>query len=216
MPLKLFGYFRSSAAYRVRIALELKSLDWHSESIHLTKDGGMQFGSPYQSINPSSLVPTLQDHDTYLTQSLAIIEYLEEKYRKPALLPRDPISRSWVRSIALSIACDVHPLNNLRVLKYLKNTLEVSDSARSDWYAHWISKTFAGIETMLAQQPYTGSFCYGDKPTLADICLVPQIFNANRFECDLTSFPTILRINNNCMALKAFQAAHPTNQPDSE
>ena len=216
MPRKLYGYFRSSAAYRVRIALELKRLSWQSESIHLTKDGGKQYSAPYQSINPLSLVPTLQDNNTFHTQSLAIVEYLEELYPEPSLLPKEPIARARVRAIALSIACDIHPLNNLRVLKYLTNMLKISDGIRMKWYAHWISKGFEGIEAMLAGHRDTGSFCHKDTPGLADICLVPQVFNANRFDCDLTRFPTILRINEKCMALDAFQKAQPANQPDAE
>ena len=216
MPRKLYGYFRSSAAYRVRIALELKRLSWQSESIHLTKDGGKQYSAPYQSINPLSLVPTLKDNNAHHTQSLAIIEYLEELYPEPSLLPKNPIARARVRAIALSIACDIHPLNNLRILKYLTNILTVSDTARMEWYAHWLSKGFEAIEVMLAGHRDTGSFCHGDTPGLADICLVPQVFNANRFDCDLTRFPTILRINEKCMALDAFQKAQPANQPDAE
>ena len=169
MPRKLYGYFRSSAAYRVRIALELKRLNWESESIHLTKDGGKQYSTPYQSINPLSLVPTLQDNNTFHTQSLAIVEYLEELYPEPSLLPKEPIERARVRAIALSIACDIHPLNNLRVLKYLTNMLKVSDGIRMKWYAHWISKGFEGIEAMLAGHRDTGSFSHKDTTGLADI-----------------------------------------------
>ena len=216
MPMKLFGYFRSSAAYRVRIALHLKGLEWESESIHLTKDGGKQYGDKYRSINPQALVPTLQEGTNYLTQSLAIMEYIEETHPEPPLLPRDLAARARVRALALVIACDIHPLNNLRVLKYLTETIGTDDGIRMSWYHHWISTGLDALEKMLAGHPDTGSFCHGDSPGLADTCLVPQMFNANRFDCDLTPYPTIVRINKNCLELKAFQAASPENQPDAQ
>ena len=216
MALKLFGYFRSSAAYRVRIALNLKGLDCDFESIHLSKDGGKQFESAYRSINPQALVPTMQDGSTYLSQSLAIIEYLEETYPKTPLLPNSPIARAHVRALALTVACDIHPLNNLRVLKYLSDDLEVQDGDRTNWYKHWISAGLSAVEAMLVGHPDTGQFCHGDNPGLADACLVPQIFNASRFDCDLTGYPTILRINRKCLELDAFRSAAPENQPDAE
>ena len=216
MPMKLFGYFRSSAAYRVRIALNLKGLEWESESIHLTKDGGKQYEDKYRLINPQALVPTLQEETTYLTQSLAIMEYIEETYPEPPLLPGSSTARARVRALALSIACDIHPLNNLRVLKYLTEIIGTDDGTRMSWYHHWISTGLDALEKMLAGHPDTGSFCHGDSPGFADTCLVPQIFNANRFDCDLTPYPTILRINKNCLELDAFQAASPDNQPDAQ
>ena len=216
MPLKLFGYFRSSAAYRVRIALNLKGLDCDFESIHLSKDGGKQFESGYRSINPQALVPTMQDGSTYLSQSLAIIEYLEEAYPKTPLLPNNPKARARVRALSLTIACDIHPLNNLRVLKYLSDDLAVEDDDRTKWYKHWISAGLSAVETMLVGHPDTGQFCHGDDPGLADACLIPQIFNANRFGCDLTDCPTILRINKQCLELDPFRSAAPENQPDAE
>ena len=216
MPMKLFGYFRSSAAYRVRIALNLKGLEWESESIHLTKDGGKQYGDKYRSINPQALVPTLQEGTNYLTQSLAIMEYIEETYPDPPLLPRDLAARARGRALALVIACDIHPLNNLRVLKYLTETIGTDDGIRMSWYHHWISTGLGALEKMLAGHPDTGSFCHGDSPGFADTCLVPQIFNANRFDCDLTPYPTIVRINKNCLELESFQAASPENQPDAQ
>ena len=216
MPLKLFGYFRSSAAYRVRIALKLKGLDWESESVPLTRDGGKQFGPAYRSINPQALVPTIKDGPTYITQSLAIIEYLEETYPETPLLPKSRKARARVRALALSVACDIHPLNNLRVLKYLTDTLGVEESTRMDWYRYWISTGLSALEAMLVDHPNTGSFCHGDSPGLADACLVPQIFNASRFDCDLSTYPTILRINKKCLKLDTFRTAAPENQPDAE
>ncbi len=214
--MKLYGYFRSSAAYRVRIALNLKGLAYKSESVHLMKDGGQQFKDNYLALNPTALVPTLVDGDLTVGQSMAIVEYLEEAYPEPALLPADAAGRARVRAIAQSIACDIHPLNNLRVLKYLKHKLKVSEEDKNDWYRHWIAVGLASVEAMLADHPDTGRYCHGDQPTMADLCLVPQLFNARRFECDVTAFPTILRIAQACSGLQAFVQAEPANQPDSE
>jgi len=213
---KLFGYFRSSAAYRVRIALNLKNIEWQSETIHLTKNGGEQFSEAYQKLNPQSLLPTLEDDGNYFTQSLAILEYIEEAYPDPPLLPTLPTQRARVRSIALAVACDIHPINNLRVLKYLSQELKLDQVQKTTWYRHWISAGLGAIETMLTQYSETGEFCHGSSVSLADICLVPQVFNANRFDCDMSAYPTITRINDACLSMKEFQQAMPENQPDAE
>ena len=213
---KLFGYFRSSAAYRVRIALNLKNIEWQSETIHLTKNGGEQFSEAYQKLNPQSLLPTLEDDGNYFTQSLAILEYIEEAYPDPPLLPTLPTQRARVRSIALAVACDIHPINNLRVLKYLSQELKLDQVQKTTWYRHWISAGLGAIETMLTQHSETGEFCHGSSVSLADICLVPQVFNANRFDCDMSAYPTITHINDACLSMKEFQQAMPENQPDAE
>ncbi|HZP85714.1 MAG TPA: maleylacetoacetate isomerase [Burkholderiales bacterium] len=212
--MKLYGYFRSSAAYRVRIALALKDLSYESVSIHLAK--GEQYGSEFSAINPQNVVPVLDDETHLLYQSLAIIEYLEETHPQPALLPKDPAERNRVRSLALMIACEIHPLNNPRVLHYLTGRLGASEAQKLDWYAHWIKTGFGALEKRLAGEPYTGRFCHGDTPTLADCALVPQVANANRFKVGITEFPTILRIHDECLKLDAFQKAAPQNQPDAE
>ena len=213
---KLYGYFRSSAAYRVRIALNLKGLDYESAIVHLTKNGGEQFAPEYRALNPQALVPLLQDDEVTLTQSLAIIEYLDEVYPKPTFLPELAAERAQVRSLALMIACEIHPLNNLRVLRYLVNDLKVTDAQKDQWYRHWIVSGLAPIETRLANDAAAGKFCHGDAPGLADICLVPQLANARRFKISIDAFPTLVRIDQNCMALKAFQDAAPSAQPDAE
>lgn len=215
--MKLYSYFRSSAAYRVRIALNLKGLDYDIVPVHLLKQGGEQFAPAYRQLNADALVPTLLDDEAgALTQSLAIIEYLEEAHPAPALLPSSAADRAYVRSIALSIACDIHPLNNLRVMRYLKNTLNVDDEARDDWYRHWCQIGLEGLEARLSRDPRAGKFCYGDTPGMADCCLVPQFFNARRLNCDLTVLPTVQRINDACLALEAFAGAAPDRQPDAE
>jgi len=214
--MQLYSYFRSSAAYRVRIALNLKSLAYEYLGVHLLKDGGQQFSDAYRALNPAALVPALVDGDAVLTQSLAIIEYLDETHPEPPLLPADAVGRARVRAIAQTIACDTHPLNNLRVLKYLKRTLQVSDEAKDGWYRHWVGVGLAAVEAMLAHSPATGRFCHGDQPTLADLCLVPQVYNARRFDCDLSAMPTVLRIDAACREIQAFERARPENQPDCE
>jgi len=214
--MQLYSYFRSSAAYRVRIALNLKGIPYEYLGVHLLKDGGQQLSDSYRALNPAALVPTLIDGDTIIGQSLAIIEYLDETHPQPALLPADPAGRARVRAIALAIACDTHPLNNLRVLKYLKRTLQVSDDAKNDWYRHWVHLGLSAVESMLANSPATGRFCHGDTPTLADLCLVPQVYNARRFDCDLSAMPTLLRIDAACRELQAFDLAEPDKQPDAE
>ena len=213
---KLYGYFRSSAAFRARIALNLKGLEYEQAIIHLVKNGGEQFAPEYRALNPQALVPVLQDGDLTLTQSLAIIEYLDEVYPEPALLPATAAQRARVRSIALMIACEIHPLNNLRVLRYLVKDLKVTEARKDEWYRHWVVSGLEPLEIRLANDPATGLFCHGDVPGLADICLVPQLANARRFNIALDAFPTLLRIEQNCMALKPFQDAAPSAQPDAE
>ncbi len=214
--MKLYGYFRSSAAYRVRIALNLKGIDYEHVSVHLLKDGGQQFSDSYKALNPTALIPTLVDGDVTIGQSMAILEYLEETYPEPALLPQDAAGRARVRSIAQAIACDIHPLNNLRVLKHLKHELGADDATKDAWYRHWINVGLRSIEAMLAGNPATGRYCHGDQVSMADVLLVPQVFNARRFDCDLSEMPTVLRIVEACSALEAFAKAEPARQPDAE
>jgi len=214
--LTLYSYFRSSAAFRVRIALNLKGLKSDMRFVHLVKHGGAQHGDDYKAINPLRLVPTLIDNGHPISQSLAILEYLEEQAPEPPLLPRDPLARARVRQIALSVVCDIHPINNLRVLRYLKDDLHADDQVRIDWQRHWMALGFEALETLLHRDPATGTFCHGDAPTLADICLVPQLTNARRVQMDLTPYPTLLRIEEAAYRLPAFVAARPENQPDAE
>ena len=213
---KLYGYLRSSAAFRARIALNLKGLDYESASVHLTKNGGAQFAPEYRTMNPQSLVPVLQDGELTLIQSLAIIEYLDEVYPEPPLLPRSAIERARVRSLALMVACEIHPLNNLRVLRYLVRDLKVTEEQKDEWYRHWVLTGLEPLETRLANDSASGNFCHGDAPGLADICLVPQLANARRFNIALDAFPTLVRVEQNCMALKPFQDAAPSAQADAE
>jgi maleylpyruvate isomerase len=214
--MKLYNFFRSSASYRVRIALNLKRLGYEYAPVHLTRGGGQQFAADFLGMNPQSLVPVLEDGDERLTQSLAIIEYLEEAYPEPALLPKNHAERARVRGLSLSIACEIHPLNNLRVLGYLTRELAVSDAAKTRWYQHWVRLGLEALEAELARSPYTGRYCHGESPGLADCCLVPQIFNARRFDCDLSRYPTLLRVEASCNALTAFRDAAPERQPDAE
>ena len=215
--MKLYSYFRSSASFRVRIALALKGLDYDYVPVHLLKDGGQQFGDEYKALNPAALVPVLRDDDgRVLTQSLAIIEYLEETRPHPPLLPADATGRARVRSIALSIACEIHPLNNLRVLGYLTKTLAVAEEQKNSWYRHWVETGLEAVEAMLAGDARTGSYCHGDTPTMADVLLVPQIFNAQRFNCRLDHVPTVMRIHQQCLTLPAFARSVPAVQPDAE
>jgi maleylacetoacetate isomerase len=211
---ELYSYFRSSAAYRVRIALGLKGLEYRIAPIHLLRGGGEQHGAEYLRRNPQGLVPALVEEGHVLTQSLAIMEYLDEAYGPPALLPEDALGRARVRSLALHIACDIHPLNNLRVLRWLAHELHVEQPARDVWYRHWIEEGFRALETQL-QSAETGRCCHGDRPGLADCCLIPQVYNARRLDVDLAPYPTIARIVEHCEALPAFQAAHPDMQPDA-
>ncbi len=214
--MKLYSYYRSSASFRVRIALAWKGLDYDYVPVHLLKDGGQQFSAEYRALNPASLVPALQDEGRVLTQSLAIIEYLEETHPQPPLLPGDAAGRARVRSLALSIACEIHPLNNLRVLGYLAKTLGASEEQKNAWYRHWVETGLGTVEAMLAGDPRTGRYCHGETPTLADLLLVPQIFNAQRFDCRLDHVPTVMRIHAQCMTLPAFAGAVPAVQPDAE
>ena len=212
--MKLYSFFRSSAAYRVRIALALKGLTYEYVPVQIAR--GLQFEAPYRDISPQALVPILDDDGELLQQSLAIVEYLDETHPEPPLLPASPIERSRVRSLALLIACEIHPLNNLRVLKYLTGTLALSEEQKLAWYRHWVTTGFTALERRLATEPGTGRFCHGDTPGYADIALVPQVANARRFEVELSAFPTIVRIDAACNALPAFQQAAPARQPDAE
>jgi maleylpyruvate isomerase len=211
--MKLYTYFRSSAAWRVRIALALKGLAWTAEYVHLLKDGGQQHAPAYRAKNPMGLLPSLETDDgTLLTQSLAIIEWLEETHPEPALLPSEPLARAHVRAIALGIACDIHPLNNLRVLRYLKEPMGHDQPARDAWYRHWIAEGLSGLEAMLRGD---GPFCHGDTPTIADVCLVPQMGNARRLDCPLDAYPRLRRAEAAALALPAFRDAAPDRQPDA-
>ena len=209
--MKLYTYWRSSAAYRVRIALNLKGLSHELITVDLV--AGDHKLDEYKAVNPQALVPTLEVDGLALSQSLAIIEYLDECYPETPLLPQDPVNRAAVRSLAQTVACDIHPLNNLRVLKYLVGELEVGKDAKDIWYAHWIGEGFNGIEARL--QETAGKFCFGDAPTLADVFLVPQVYNARRFNCDLNYFPKIVEVEQHCLTLDAFDKARPERQPDA-
>ena len=213
--MKLYDYFRSSAAYRVRIALNLKGIAWESIPVHLTRDGGEQHKLDYAAINPQKLIPAIDDDGPVMTQSLAIVEYLDETRPEPPLLPADAAGRARVRALALVIVCDIHPINNLRVLSYLTGTLGIGEDAKLSWYRHWVAEGFDAIERLLAAGVDTGRFCHGDTPGLADVCLVPQVFNARRFGLDLAPYPTITRIDAACLALDAFDRARPEKQPDN-
>lgn len=215
MSLLLYTYFRSSAAFRVRIALNLKQLPYEAVAVHLLRNGGEQHQAAFKALNPEGLVPVLQDGEALLTQSMAIIEYLEECFPQPALLPSTPLERARVRALAHMIACDIHPLNNLRVLQYLTGRLQLDDNARDDWYRHWVAVGLEAVEAQLARSPDTGAFCHGDQPGMADCCLVPQIYNAQRWKCDLAPYPIIRRIVDSCMANDAFVQASPPNQFDA-
>jgi len=213
--MKLYTYWRSTAAYRVRIALSLKGIPCEQAPVHLVRDGGEQHKDEYRGLNPQGLVPTLVDGGTVITQSLAILEYLDEKHPEPGLLPGDPAGRARVRSLAQLIACEVHPLNNLRVLQYLSKDLGVSDGQKTDWYHHWLREGLSALELRLANEGDTASFCHGEQPGLADICLIPQLYNARRFEFPLEDYPTLLAIDERCRSLDAFRAAAPEAQPDA-
>jgi maleylacetoacetate isomerase len=209
--MELFNYFRSSASYRVRIGLALKGLEYDYRSVHLQKNE--QTAESYAAVSASRLVPLLKDGDHVLTQSLAILEYLDETHPEPPLLPRDPLGRARVRALALDIACEIHPLNNLRVLKYLVGSLKVSEDDKNRWYRHWVETGLEVVERQLAAQPTR--FCHGETPTVADICLVPQIFNAQRFECRTDHVPNVMRVFEACMALDAFEQTRPEKCPDA-
>lgn len=214
--IRLYTYFRSSAAYRVRIALNLKGMAYQAVPVHLVRNGGEHKSAEYLALNPQGLVPALDVDGQVLTQSLAILEYLDETHPDPALLPADALGRARVRAIAQAIACDIHPINNLRVLQYLGGTLGLDQAAKDAWYRHWVETGLQAVEAMLAGDARTGAFCHGDQPGLADCCLVPQVFNARRFNCDLTMLPTIMRIADRCEKIDAFNQAAPAQQPDFE
>ena len=212
--MRLYSFFRSSAAFRVRIALNLKKLTYETVAIHLRRND--QSKPEYRAVNPQGLVPVLEDGGQRLIQSLAIIEYLDETRPEPPLLPKDPAERARVRALAEIVACDIHPINNLRVLRYLIHELGHDEAAIGKWYNYWIAAGFEALEPLLASDARTGDFCHGDAPGLADIALVPQVVNAERYRLDLTPYPTLTRIFENCMRLEPFIAAHPNNQPDYE
>lgn len=214
--LRLYSYWRSSAAYRVRIGLNLKRLDYGIVPVHLVRNGGEQHGDAYVAVNPQQLVPTLRHGERVLRQSLAILEYLDDFFPEPPLLPADAVGRQRARALAQVIACDVHPLNNLRVMQYLEREHALPGEARVAWMRHWMAEGFAAFEAMLAEEPPRGEFCCGEQPGLADACLVPQLYNAHRFGLDLAPYPRIAAIERACLALLAFDAARPENQPDAE
>jgi len=213
--LRLHGYFRSSAAYRVRIALHLKGLEYEHVGVHLLRNGGEQLSAEFRRINPLALVPVLHCGDFALSQSLAIMEYLDDLHPTIPLLPNDPQLRARARQFALTVACDVHPLNNPRVVKFLSGRFGVDDAGKQEWIRHWIETAFEALDPQLADASQ-GRFCVGDEPTIADCCLVPQVFNARRFGVDVSRFQTISRIDATCQTIEAFQRAHPAVQPDAE
>ncbi|MCL6699069.1 maleylacetoacetate isomerase [Sphingomonas sp. NSE70-1] len=204
----LYDYFRSSASYRVRIALNLKGIDYEQRPVSLVQ--GAQNDPAYKALNPQGLVPMLEIDGHRLTQSLSIMVYLDQVYPDPPLMPRDPSDGAHVRALALAVACDIHPLNNLRVLKYLKNDLGVSEEAKDEWYRHWVAEGLAALEEMA--RPRAGAFLFGDSPTIADVCLVPQLYNARRFSVPITDYPTLRRADETASAHAAFAAAHPDRQ----
>ena len=215
--LKLYGYWRSSAAYRVRIALNLKGLAYQQLPVHLLRDGGEQHAAEYRALNPQGLLPLLVDEQNdgvRIAQSLAILEYLEEIFPVPSLLPADPAERAQVRALALHIACDVHPLNNLRVLQYLGNQLGADDAAKNAWYRHWVALGLAAVEEGLA--PFDGGLSLGAHPGYLEACLIPQLYNARRFNCDLAAYPRIVAMAARCEPLEAFRLAAPEVQPDAQ
>jgi maleylpyruvate isomerase len=214
--MKLYTYFRSSAAYRVRIALNLKGLQYDAIPVHLLRGGGEQLQEQYRSINPSGLVPAFQDDFITLTQSMAILEYLEDAYPQAPIMPKDATERARVRELAQIIACDIHPVNNLRVLRYLVHELKVTDEQKNAWYRHWLVGGLEVLEKHLARDPSSGPLCHGHTPTIADCLLVPQVFNAQRHGIDVSVYPNIARINAQCIEIPAFVKAHPSNQPDAE
>ena len=209
--MELFNYYRSSASYRVRIALAIKGLEYDYKPVHLAKNE--QFTESYAAVSAARLVPLLRDGETMVTQSMAIMEYLEETHPEPALLPRDPGGRARVRALALDIACEIHPLNNLRVLRYLTRDLKLSEDDKNRWYRHWVETGLETVERQLLAQPAT--YCHGETPSMADCVLVPQIFNARRFDCRLEHVPQIMRVFEACMKLDAFERTRPENCPDA-
>ena len=212
--MKLYTYYRSQASFRVRIALNLKGLAHDDTFLHL--EHGDQFAAEYRAINPQMVVPTLLDGEVKLFQSLAILEYLEEQYPEPPLLPADAPARAWVRGIALINVADSHPLIVPRIRHYLSDDLKISDAQRTGWIQHWLAAGLAAIEALLGEHPESGAFCHGARPTIADICLVTQVTPAKNFDCPLDPYPRVMRVYDTCMAMPAFAAAHPSKQPDAE
>ncbi len=212
--IKLYSYFRSQATFRVRIALNIKGLPHESEYRHLEK--GQQYAADYKAINPQMMVPTFIDGPVTLTQSLAILEYLEETHPEPPLLPRDPLARAWVRAFALINVADSHPLIVPRIRNYLTEVLKVTEAQRLAWIQHWLGLGLQAMESLLVSHESSGCFCHGDRPTIADICLATQVFPATNFKCDLSPYPSCKRIYESCMAIPAFASAHPMKQPDAE
>lgn len=215
-PLQLYSYWRSSASYRVRMALQIKGLSHDIVPVHLVRSGGEQHRDFFRQRNPQGLVPCLVDGGVVLTQSLAIIEYLEERHPQPPLLPKSASRRAQARMIAQAIACDIHPLNNLRVLRYLGETADLSDSARSQWYRHWTETGLRAVESLLRQAGSDSRFCVSEEPGLADCCLLPQVYNARRFDCSLTGCDRIVAVCERLEADERIRAAAPENQPDAE
>lgn len=213
-PLKLYDYWRSSSAYRVRIALNLKGLAYESVPVHLLRGGGEQHDPGYRALNPLGLVPALVHEGRTIVQSLAICEYLEESFDAPPLLPQSAADRARVRGIVQTVCSEVQPLNNLSVMQFLKTEMGLNDGRYAAWYAHWIARGFRAVETWLGEDA-AGTFCHGDTPTLADCYLVPQVYNAERFDCDLSPYPRIREIVERCRALEPFVRAAPENQPDA-
>ena len=211
--MKLYTFFRSSASFRVRIALNHKGLDYQAAPVSLAK--GEHRSTDYKSVNSQGLVPALEDGAQILTQSLAIIEYLDEVHPGPRLLPADPIDRAYVRAFSQLVACEIHPLNNLRTLKYIRTTYALDEEGVNAWYRHWIAEGFRMMEAFLLEQKRKGKYCFRDQVTMADCCLVPQVFNAQRYQCDLSPYSAVMRIHQECMRLDAFIRAQPSNQPDA-
>ena len=211
--MRLYTYFRSSASFRVRIALNYKGLAYEAALVSLPK--GEHQAAAYKSLNPQALVPALVDDGERLIQSLAILEYLEERYPAPALLPKDPLERAYVRALCGIVACEIHPLNNLRTLKHIRRAYGLDEAGVNAWYRHWIADGFGMIEDFLTAERRFGRYCLGDAVTMADCCLAPQVFNAMRYECDLAPYPTAVRVFAACMQLPAFDAAQPSKQPDA-
>ena len=213
--MKLYGYWRSTAAYRVRIALALKNIAVIDIPVQLVKEGGEQHQQLYRSINPQGLVPALDIGGSIITQSMAILEYLDEQYPEPPLLSEDPVLRAQIRAFCQSIVCDIHPLNNLRVLQFLQGSMAVNEEQKMDWYQHWVKTGFEALEAVIDQTNRVQPYCFGELPSMADICLIPQIYNANRFDCAMDNYPNLQRINHNCLQLEAFESTLPENQQDA-
>ncbi len=209
MTMKLYNYYRSTASYRVRIALYFKGLEYETIPVHLVNQGGEQHSEDYLNINPQAKVPTLEDNGFIVTQSLAIIDYLEEKYPKPSLYPTDIKARAFCKSIANLIACDIHPLNNLSVLQYLTRQLNITEEQKLSWYQHWVTKGFTALESMLQKSAFPKNYCIETTPSVADICLVAQVYNAKRFNCPMHDYPLIQAINDRCLMLKPFSETSP-------